>query len=85
MLTGYLSTCSAVAGCQSQDKVQWSDDLLQHFRNAKSAFTNHKSITLPQSDDQLWIVTDASVTKQGIGSTIHIKGWEAAFGRVFQC
>ena len=63
---------SAVAGCQSQDKVQWSDDLLQHFRNAQSALANHKSIILPQSDDQLWIVTDASVTKQGIGSTLYI-------------
>ena len=63
---------SAVAGCQSQEKVQWSDDLLQHFRNAQSALANHKSITLPQSDDQLWIVTDASVTKQVIGSTLYI-------------
>ena len=63
---------SAVAGCQSQDKVQWSDHLLQHFRNTQSALANHKSITLPQSDDQLWTVTDASITKQGIGSTLYI-------------
>ena len=52
--------------------MQWSDDLLRHFRNAQSALANHKSITLPRPDHKIWIVTDPSVTKQDIGSTLYI-------------
>lgn len=63
---------SAVAGCQSQDKINWNDNLLQQFKNAQNALDTHKAITLPQPTDQLWIVTDASVTKHGIGSTLYI-------------
>ena len=32
----------------------------------------HKSITLPRADDQLWIVTDGSVVKRGIGATMYV-------------
>ena len=61
-----------IAECQSQDKVVWSDDLYTRFYNAQKALSNHKSITLPQADDQLWIVTDGSVVKRGIGATMYV-------------
>ena len=31
-----------------------------------------KTITLPRPDDQLWVVTDASVSKRGIGATLYV-------------
>lgn len=63
---------NAIAGCQSQDKVIWTDELYQKFFNAQKALSTHRSITLPRSDDQLWIVTDGSVTKHGIGATLYV-------------
>ena len=56
---------TAIAGLQSQDRVPWTDELFKHFSNAQEALTSHKSITLPQPSDQLWIVTDGSVSKRG--------------------
>ena len=34
--------------------------------------SNHKSIVLPCLSDTLWIVTDGSVTKRGLGATLYI-------------
>ena len=74
---------NAFAGLQSQDKVHWDEELLSYFRKRQAALESHKSITLPQPDDQIWIVTDASVTRYGIGSTLYItrdgKLWLAGF------
>ena len=80
VLSRVLPHCSAyisqletmVAGGQSQDKLVWSDDLYQRFYNAQKALSTHKSITLPRADDQLWIVTDGSVVKRGIGATLYV-------------
>ena len=58
---------SATAGYQFQDKIVWTDDLYQKFYSAQKALSTHKSITLPRADGQIWIVTDGSVTRQGIG------------------
>ena len=63
---------NAIAGCQSQDKVIWTDELYQKFFNAQKALSTHRSITLPRFDDQLRIVTDGSVTKHGIGATLYV-------------
>ena len=60
------------AGHQSQDKIQWDDQSLEHFKRAKRALNNHKSIVIPQPNDQLWIVTDGSVTRRGIGATLYV-------------
>ena len=62
----------AAAGRQTKDKLTWSDDLRAAFRKAQSALTSAKTITLPRPDDQLWIVTDGSVKKHSIGSTLYI-------------
>ena len=75
-----LSQCSSylapldeiVAGQQSCDKIQWDEQRLSHFEKAKRALTNHKSIVIPRSDEQLWIVTDGSVSKHGIGATLYV-------------
>ena len=63
---------SAVAGYQFQDKIVWTDDLYQKFYSAQKDLSTHKSITLPRADDQIWIVTDGSVTRQGIGATMYV-------------
>lgn len=71
--SSYISPLeNAIAGCQSQEKVSWTDELLQRFHTAQESLSSHKAITLPNPNDQLWIVTDGSVTKQGIGATLYI-------------
>ena len=62
----------AISGQESRNAVQWSDTLLENFRTAQKALAEHKSIALPRPSDQLWIVTDGSVTKSGIGATLYI-------------
>ncbi|CAB3998268.1 Retrovirus-related Pol poly from transposon opus [Paramuricea clavata] len=54
---------SAIAGQQSGERMLWTDTLREQFRSAQTNLTTWKSITLPQPSDQLWIVTDGSVTK----------------------
>ena len=63
---------SLIAGKQSSDKITWIDELLKHFHNAQEALTSHKSITLPQPSEHLWIVTDGSVSQHGIGATLYV-------------
>ena len=63
---------SAIAGQESRDHVLWNDELHEAFKLAQEALNNPKTITLPCPDDQLWIVTDASVKKAGIGATLYI-------------
>ena len=60
------------AGRQSKDKVTWTDDLHQAFVTAQQALKNSKTITLPRSEDTLWIVTDGSVKCSGIAATSYI-------------
>ena len=62
----------AIAGLQSKDHIQWTDTLRDHFQSAQSHLTTRKSVTLPRPSDQLWIVTDGSVTKRGLGATLYI-------------
>ncbi len=62
----------AISGQESRNSVQWSDTLLENFHTAQKALAEHKSIALPRPSDQLWIVTDGSVTKSGIGATLYI-------------
>ena len=46
--------------------------MTQQFKLAQTSLSNHKSITLPKPSDKLWIVTDGSVTKRGIGVTLYV-------------
>ena len=45
---------------------------MNSFQSAQHALASTHTITLPRSEDQLWIVTDGAVTKPGIGATIYM-------------
>ena len=62
---------SAISGLQSHDKLPLNDNLLHKFRVAQQALATTKAITLPCPSDTLWIVTDGSVTKRGLGATLY--------------
>jgi len=62
----------AVAGKQSREMVQWTDDLQHTFKQAQSALESAQTITLPRPEDELWIVTDGSVKNRGIGATLYV-------------
>ena len=61
----------AVAGKPSREKVVWTDDLSHAFTQAKVALRQAKVITIPLPQDQLWIVTDASVKPGGLAATLY--------------
>ena len=63
---------SCIAGRKSQDVLHWSDNTREAFRVAQHTLSTNRSITLPRPSDQLWIVTDGSVTQHGIGSTLYV-------------
>ena len=63
---------NAIVGLQSRDKVTWTEDLHTAFNTAQRALDSLHNITLPRPEDQLWIVTDGSVKKHSIGSTLYI-------------
>ena len=56
---------------QSSDKIIWSDTTLSAFSQAQSNLKDPKTIILPNSSDQLWIVTDGAVKSHGIGATLY--------------
>jgi len=61
-----------IAGKQAQEKIIWSDASNKFFKAAQDAFNRNKSIVIPRPSDQLWIVTDGSVTQRGVGSTLYV-------------
>lgn len=63
---------AAISGSQSQDKIQWTDSLHQQFLSAQQSLHTNKSIVLPRPSDQLWIATDGSTTKRGLGATLYV-------------
>lgn len=62
----------AVAGRNSKEKVTWTDDLLEAFRKAQSALSDNKKIAIPRPDDNISIVTDASVKSLGLAATMYV-------------
>ena len=50
------------AGCQSQDMIAWSDE----------ALASNRSIIFTTPEDQLWIVTDGSITMSGLSVTLYV-------------
>ena len=61
-----------VAGRESNEPIQWTDDLRTSFRNAQATLSTTHTISLPRPGDQLWIVTDGAVRKPGIGATLYV-------------
>ena len=50
----------------------WCDELLLAFKTAQRALENNRTITIPQPQDALWIVTDGSVKNRGIAATLYV-------------
>lgn len=80
MLSRVLPSCAhaiaplegAISGLQSKDKIKWSEELSENFNTAQSKLKDSKEIYLLRRDDHLWIITDGSVSKCGIGAnSIH--------------
>ncbi|XP_062616881.1 uncharacterized protein LOC134278595 [Saccostrea cucullata] len=63
---------NAISGLHSKDKVKWSEESIEHFRTAQTKLKDSKEIYLPTRDDHLWIITDGSVSKHGIGATLYL-------------
>ena len=63
---------NTVADRESNETIQWTDDLRTSFRNAQAALSTTHTILLPKPGDQLWIVTDGVVRKPGIGATLYV-------------
>ena len=63
---------SSLTGLQSSDKLLWDENLTFRFKSAQEYLSKHKSIVLPRPSDILWIVTDGSVTKRGLGATLYV-------------
>ena len=57
-------------GKSSSEKLNWTEDLIASFNKAKSHLKKAKPVALPRSEDQLHIVTDASVS--GLASALYI-------------
>ena len=50
----------------------WGDELLLAFKSAQRALEDNRTITIPQPQDALWIVTDGSVKNRGIAATLYV-------------
>ena len=80
VLSRVLPNCSdlvdplecTITGLQSSDKLLCNENLTSRFKTAQESLSNHKSIVLPCPSHTLWIVTDGSVTKRGLGATLYI-------------
>ncbi|CAG2256840.1 unnamed protein product [Mytilus edulis] len=65
--------CNLIAQLEENISCMKSADMLrEHFEFAQKSMSSRKAITLPKCSDQLWIVTDGSVTKRGMGATLYI-------------
>ena len=62
----------ALTGLQSNDKLPWDENLTLKFKTAQEHLSRHKSIVLPCPSDTLWIVTNGSITKRGLGATLYV-------------
>ena len=80
VLSRVLPNCSSVidpleyalTGLQSSDRLMWDENLTSRFKSAQDFLSNHKAIVLPRPSDTLWIVTDGSVTRRGLGVTSYV-------------
>ena len=53
----------AIAGKQSKDKIQWTDELYYYFSEAQSRLITNKMILLSILSDEFWIIIDSSICK----------------------
>ena len=80
MLARVVPGCSALlapfdsvtGGRQSSEHIEWNDSLQEAYKRAKDKLQTRKTITLPRSTDELWLVTDGSVKQCGLGATLYV-------------
>lgn len=60
----------ALTGLQSSDRLLWGENLSSRVKSAQGFLSNHKAIVLLCVSVTLWVVTDGSVTKIGLGATL---------------
>ena len=80
MLARVVPGCSALlapfdsvtGGRQSSEHIEWNDSLQEAVKRAKDKLQTRKTITLPRSTDELWLVTDGSVKQCGLGATLYV-------------
>lgn len=61
------------AGRESKEKIMWTDSLIHSFKAAQDHLQQAKTITLPRTDDRLWLVTDGAVKYPGVGATLYVE------------
>ena len=79
VLARVLSNCASIltlldaqnASKQCQDQVAWDDCSCEVFKQAQVSLSGCQTITLPQSRDQLWLVTDGAVTHE-VGAMLYV-------------
>ena len=76
VINGYASLLTpleeSIKGKDAKEKVLWTDELSDAFRKAKEAIASSKTITVPRPDDQLSIITDASVRPGAVSATLYV-------------
>ena len=62
----------SIKGLTGSQRVEWTENLLEHFRLCKEALKTTRILTLPTPDDKLILTVDASPVNSGIGATLYI-------------
>ena len=66
-----------ITGCQSSDKLFWTEDSRSAFTIAQKSLSTNKTIKLPRPSDVLWFVTDGAVKNWGIGAKLYVvRAWK---------
>ena len=61
---------SLTAGKTSAEHVNWDPDTISSFKKSQKHLSNCSPISLPTSQDKLWIISDACSSKPGISATL---------------
>ena len=70
----YLSKLEdAVAGKESAEIIDCSDDLITTFSQVQNTLRNPKVLTLPHPNDQLILISDGCNSPPSMGSTLYVK------------
>ena len=62
----------SLKGLNGSQRIEWTDDLLEHFNRCKEALRSTKILTLPTPEDKLILTVDASPVNAGIGATLYV-------------
>ena len=60
-----------ISGKKLCDKIIWTEAHSQPFINVQQARSTARPIVIPQTNDQLWIVNDGTVSQPIIASTVY--------------